>query len=71
MRRSVRLSDESRITAGFGLYALTGRLTAFLTPAAIAFVTGVSGSQRIGVLPVAALLIFGLVLLTFVRDDEP
>jgi UMF1 family MFS transporter len=66
----VRLADESRITAAFGLYALTGKVTAFLAPAAIALVTGLSDSQRIGISPVVALFVLGLVLLMFVQDSE-
>ncbi len=66
----VRQADESRITAGFGLYALTGKATAFFAPAAIALVTGLSGSQRIGISPVVALFVLGLVLLMFVQDVE-
>ena len=66
----VRQADERRITAEFGMYALAGKVTAFLAPASIALVTGLSGSQRIGVSPVVALFVLGLVLLLFVRDGE-
>ena len=66
----VRQADERRITAEFGMYALAGKATAFLAPASIALVTGLSGSQRIGVSPVVALFVLGLVLLMFVRDGE-
>ena len=66
----VRQADERRITAEFGMYALAGKATAFLAPASIALVTGMSGSQRIGVSPVVALFVLGLVLLMFVRDGE-
>jgi UMF1 family MFS transporter len=66
----VRLADESRITAGFGLYALTGKITAFLAPASVALVTDLSDSQRIGISPVVALFVLGLVLLMFVKDGE-
>jgi MFS-type transporter involved in bile tolerance (Atg22 family) len=33
-------------------------------------VTGLSGSQRIGISPVVALFVLGLVLLMFVQDVE-
>ena len=66
----VRQADERRITAGFGMYALAGKVTAFLAPASIALVTGLSGSQRIGVSPVVVLFVLGLILLMFVREDE-
>jgi UMF1 family MFS transporter len=64
----VRLADEGRMASSFGLYALIGKATAFLAPAAIALVTGLSESQRIGISPVVALFVVGLVLLLFVKD---
>jgi UMF1 family MFS transporter len=41
-----------------------------LAPAAVALVTGLSDSQRIGISPVVALFVLGLVLLMFVQDGE-
>lgn len=62
---------EGRMAMGqaFGLYALSGRATAFLGPAAIALVTGATGSQRLGAAPVIVLLLVGLALLYRVRRD--
>ena len=51
----------------FGLYALSGRATAFIGPLAIAWVTAISGSQRIGVTPIIALFVIAALLLPFVR----
>ncbi|CUH38784.1 Vacuole effluxer Atg22 like protein [Jannaschia seosinensis] len=65
----VRLVAPSHVTEGFGLYALAGKATAFLAPMAIGFVTLISGSQRIGVLPVVGLFILGLILLMWVRSE--
>ncbi len=64
---------EGQIAAGqaFGLYALSGRVTAFLTPALIALVTALSGSQRLGISPVIALFLVGLVLVYRVGTDTP
>ncbi len=60
------------LAQAFGLFALSGRITAFIGPALIAIVTGLTGSQRLGVSPVILLYVFGLVLLYWVRtDDEP
>jgi MFS transporter, UMF1 family len=52
----------------FGLYALSGRATAFMAPTLIALVTGLSNSQRIGITPILFLFAIGLVLLIPVRS---
>ena len=65
----VRQADDSRMTEAFGLYALSGKATAFLAPIAIAVVTDMTQSQRLGVTPVIALFVLGLILLTFVKPD--
>jgi len=64
----IRQSDEDASAEAFGLYALAGKATAFLAPFLIALATDLSGSQRIGALPV--LLLFGasLLLLPLVSD---
>ncbi|QUS36105.1 MFS transporter [Falsirhodobacter algicola] len=56
-------ADPARITEAFGLFALSGKATAFLAPLAIGIATQISGSQQIGVLPVIALFLAGLGLL--------
>ncbi|WP_424928381.1 MFS transporter [Amaricoccus tamworthensis] len=64
------LIDQARghVDAGqaFGLYALSGKATAFIGPAAIAIATTVTGSQRLGVSPVILLFLIGLFLLRWV-----
>lgn len=57
----------------FGLFALSGRATAFIGPAAIAAVTTLSDSQRLGVTPVIVLFLLGLGLLYWVKpeDEQP
>ncbi len=52
---------------GFGLYALSGKATAFVGPAMIAVVTEWTGSQRLGVSPVILQFLIGLVLLYWVK----
>jgi UMF1 family MFS transporter len=54
----------------FGLYALSGRATAFIGPAVIAAVTAATGSQRLGVSPVILLFLLGLGLLQLVKTDN-
>jgi MFS transporter, UMF1 family len=53
----------------FGLYALSGKATAFLGPALIAVATATTGSQRLGVSPVILLFLVGLGLLCWVKTD--
>lgn len=68
----VRQVDPARITEGFGLYALAGKATAFLAPFLIGAVTLASGSQQMGILPVAVLFTLGLILLVWVEPEgEP
>lgn len=65
----VRQGDEQKMTEGFGLYALSGKATAFLAPGSIAIATDITGSQQLGILPVAGLFLLGLILLLFVSPD--
>lgn len=60
-------ANPDRMTEGFGLYALSGKATTFLAPAAIAFVSDLTGSQRMGITPIIALFILGLVLMIWVK----
>ena len=63
----VRHTRPEKATEGFGLYALSGRATAFLAPALIGVVTAISGDARIGISPLVGLFIVGLVLLLWVH----
>ncbi|MEM9331556.1 MAG: MFS transporter [Pseudomonadota bacterium] len=63
-------AEPGRMTEAFGLYALSGRATAFLAPFLIAFFTDFTASQRIGVTPVIALFILSLVLLPMVKQNR-
>ena len=61
-------TDPMRATEAFGLYALSGKATTFIAPFAIATVTTISGSQRIGIaLPLILLFLLGMVLMTWVK----
>ena len=57
------LAPPAEIAAYFGLFALSGRATGFLGPAALALVTGLSGSQRAGMAVVLVLLGLGAAIL--------
>ena len=63
-------AEPGRMAEAFGLYALSGRATAFLAPFLIAVFTDVSGSQRIGVLPVVGLFLIALLLLPMVKQNR-
>ncbi|MEM8822563.1 MAG: MFS transporter [Pseudomonadota bacterium] len=65
----VRHADPERATEAFGLYALAGKATAFVAPAAIGFATWLTDSARLGIIPVAILFLAGLVLLRWVDPD--
>ena len=65
----VRQANAERMTEAFGLYALAGKATTFLAPAAIAITTDITGSQRLGVTPLIALFLLGLILLIWVKPD--
>jgi len=57
------------MTEGFGLYALSGRAVSFLAPLSIGLATDLTGSQQLGILPVVALFLIGLVLLIWVNPE--
>ena len=65
----VRHTDPDRPTEAFGLFALTGKATAFLAPASIALFTYMTGNVQLGFLPVIFLFLLGLWLLRWVDKD--
>ena len=68
----VRQADPDRMTEGFGLYALSGKVVSFIAPALIALATTLTGSQRLGVTPLTVLFVIGLILLLWVKaEGEP
>lgn len=69
-----RLAPPEQLGKFYGLFSLSGKVTAFLAPFAIARVTDASDSSRIGVSVIVVFLIVGLFLLARVeetRDAEP
>ncbi|MEN0042123.1 MAG: MFS transporter [Pseudomonadota bacterium] len=64
-------AHPDRMAEAFGLYALSGRATSFLAPLLIAVVTGATGSQQLGVVPVVALFFVALLLLPLVKQKQP
>lgn len=65
-----RLAPPEKMTQYFGLFAFSGKVTAFLAPLVVGLVTRISGSQRIGMSVVLAFLIIGIVMMLKVRTDR-
>ena len=65
----VRHTHPDRPAEAFGLFALTGKATAFLAPALIALFTYLTGNVQLGFLPVIILFLMGLFLLRWVNKD--
>jgi UMF1 family MFS transporter len=67
----VHLADGRVAPAqAFGLFALSGKATAFVGPASIAATTAATGSQRLGASPVILLFLLGLGLLYWSKTDN-
>lgn len=58
-----RLAPPEKMTQYFGLFAFSGKVTAFMAPLLVAAVTQATGDQRIGMASIAVFLITGLVLM--------
>jgi UMF1 family MFS transporter len=68
----VRHCDMDAPTKSFGLYGLTGRATAFIAPFLIGVATTVTGNTQLGVSPLLALFLLGLIMLRWVNPKgEP
>ena len=65
----VRHADPARPTEAFGLYALSGKATAFLAPLLVSIATWITQSPRLGIAPIVLLFLAGLVLLRWVRPE--
>jgi len=58
-----RLVPPEQTTQFFGLFALSGKVTAFVAPAGVAFLTAISDSQRVGMSIIIVLFVLGLIVL--------
>lgn len=65
----VRHANPDRPTEAFGLYAFSGKATAFLAPALIGLATAYFESARLGLSPLIGLFLLALVLLAWVHPD--
>jgi UMF1 family MFS transporter len=62
-----RLAPPEKLTQFFGLFAFSGKVTAYAAPLMIATVTTATGSQRAGMAVIAAFLLTGMLMMLFVR----
>jgi len=65
-----RLAPPEKITQFFGLFAFSGKVTAFLAPFLVATVTAATGSQRLGMSAIALFLVTGAMLMLPVRSPD-
>ena len=65
-----RLAPAELRTEMFGLYALSGKATAFIGPALVGWVTLWAGSQRIGMATIMLFFAAGWLLLLPVREPR-
>lgn len=62
-----RLAPPEKLTQFFGLFAFSGKVTAFAAPFLIATATAATGSQRAGMTVIAVFLLTGMLMMLFVR----
>jgi UMF1 family MFS transporter len=62
-----QMAPEGQCASHFGLFALSGRITGFMGPAALAAVTMATGSQALGMATVLVFLALGAAILASVR----
>jgi len=65
----VRHTHPERPTEAFGLFALSGKATAFLAPFLIGLFSVMTGNAQLGYIPVIALFVIGLFLLRYVNPE--
>ena len=61
--------DRNNQASGFGLFALSGKLTSFIGPLLVSTLTYISNSQRIGFSAAIILLLIGLLILLKVKKN--
>jgi UMF1 family MFS transporter len=64
-----RLAPREHITEFFGIFAFSGKVSAFAAPITVGFITNTTGSLRLGMATILIYLVIGLGFMTFVRTD--
>ena len=65
-----RFVPSSQSGEFFGFFNMIGRFAAIIGPSLVAITGLLTGSSRLGILSVIVVLVIGMVLLTFVREQE-
>lgn len=65
-----RMAPPDKITQYFGLFAFSGKATAFAAPLLVAAVTNATGDQRLGMASILTFLILGVILMVPVRAQR-
>ena len=65
-----KISPPEMATQFFGLYGLSGSITAFLAPLLVAVVTDITQSQRIGFASLVMLIVVGGLMLGLVHEEQ-
>jgi len=65
-----RLAPPEMATEFFGLFAFSGKVTAFAAPLTVSLATWATGSQRLGIASIAVFLVLGLGLLLSVEEQN-
>ena len=65
-----RIAPREKIAELFGLYALSGKATAFAAPLLVGVFTTIFSSQRAGLAIVIPFLIVGLAIVASVREER-
>ena len=65
-----RMAPPDMRTEMFGLYALTGKITAYVGPFLLGTVTYWSGSQRLGIATILGFFVIGMILLQPVKEPS-
>ncbi|WP_373085988.1 MFS transporter [Sneathiella sp.] len=65
-----RMAPAEKVGEFFGLFALSGKATAFMAPLLIGIVTSATGQQRPAMIVIFILLLIGAALMSFVREPR-
>ncbi len=65
-----RITPPDMATEFFGLFAFSGKVTAFAAPLTVSLVTAMTGDQRLGIASIAIFLVLGLALLLSVEEER-
>lgn len=67
----VRITPKERQSEFFGMYALSGKMTAFMGPWLVGMLTATFNSQRIGMSGILVFLVIGALLLGVIKNYHP